>query len=99
MSRLPSSLPERAGPLGKGLLCLAQPTSVILGNQGVLGVLCRVAGRLVGRRAAELLAESGDIMPVIDDTAVIARPAGRVFGFLVHAGNLPRWGSRSWSSR
>jgi hypothetical protein len=37
------------------LLCLAQPTSVILGNQGVLGVLCRVAGRLVGRRAAGLL--------------------------------------------
>ena len=32
-------------------------------------------------------------MPVIDETVVIARPAGVVFDFLVTAGNLPRWDS------
>ena len=32
-------------------------------------------------------------MPVIDETVVIARPAGVVFDFLVAAGNLPRWDS------
>jgi uncharacterized membrane protein len=32
-------------------------------------------------------------MPVIDDTVVIARPAGKVFDFLMLAGNLPRWDS------
>jgi uncharacterized membrane protein len=32
-------------------------------------------------------------MPVIDETVVIARPAGEIFDFLVHAANLPRWDS------
>jgi hypothetical protein len=32
-------------------------------------------------------------MPVIDETVVIARPAGEVFDFLMLAGNLPRWDS------
>jgi uncharacterized membrane protein len=32
-------------------------------------------------------------MPVIDQSVVIARPAGEVFDFLVHAANLPRWDS------
>ena len=32
-------------------------------------------------------------MPVIDETVVIARPAGEVFGFLMLAENLPRWDS------
>ena len=32
-------------------------------------------------------------MPVIDETVVIARPAGVVFDFLAAAGNLPRWDS------
>ncbi len=32
-------------------------------------------------------------MPVIDETVVIARPAGVVFDFLATAGNLPRWDS------
>ena len=32
-------------------------------------------------------------MPVIDETVVIARPAGEVFDFLVLAENLPRWDS------
>jgi len=32
-------------------------------------------------------------MPVIDETAVIARPAGEVFDFLMSAENLPRWDS------
>ena len=32
-------------------------------------------------------------MPVIDETVVIARPAGEVFDFLMLAENLPRWDS------
>ncbi|MEP7177943.1 MAG: SRPBCC family protein [Pseudonocardiales bacterium] len=32
-------------------------------------------------------------MPEIDQTVVVARPAGEVFDFLVHAENLPRWDS------
>ena len=32
-------------------------------------------------------------MPVIDDTVVIACPAGEVFDFLVHAESLPHWDS------
>jgi uncharacterized protein YndB with AHSA1/START domain len=32
-------------------------------------------------------------MPVIDETVVIARPPGEVFGFLMRAENLPRWDS------
>ena len=32
-------------------------------------------------------------MPVIDETVVIARPAGEVFDFLALAENLPRWDS------
>lgn len=32
-------------------------------------------------------------MPVIDETVVIARPPGDVFGFLVLAENMPRWDS------
>jgi uncharacterized membrane protein len=32
-------------------------------------------------------------MPVIDETVVIARPAGEVFDFLMIAENLPRWDS------
>ena len=32
-------------------------------------------------------------MPVIDESVVIARPAGVVFDFLVTARNLPRWDS------
>lgn len=32
-------------------------------------------------------------MPVIDETAVIARPTGEVFDFLMSAENLPRWDS------
>jgi uncharacterized membrane protein len=32
-------------------------------------------------------------MPVIDETVVIARPAGDVFDYLVLAENLPRWDS------
>ena len=32
-------------------------------------------------------------MPVIDETVVIARPAGEVFDFLMAAENLPRWDS------
>lgn len=32
-------------------------------------------------------------MPVIDETVVIARPAGEVFDFLMVAENLPRWDS------
>jgi uncharacterized membrane protein len=32
-------------------------------------------------------------MPVIEETVVIARPAGEVFDFLMVAENLPRWDS------
>jgi uncharacterized membrane protein len=32
-------------------------------------------------------------MPVIDETVLIARPAGEVFDFLMAAENLPRWDS------
>ena len=32
-------------------------------------------------------------MPVIDETVVIACPAGEVFDFPGHAENLPRWDS------
>jgi len=32
-------------------------------------------------------------MPSIDETVVIARPAGEVFDFLVRGENLPRWDS------
>jgi uncharacterized membrane protein len=32
-------------------------------------------------------------MPVIDETVLIARPAGEVFDFLMLAENLPRWDS------
>jgi uncharacterized membrane protein len=32
-------------------------------------------------------------MPVVDETVVIARPAGEVFDFLMLAENLPRWDS------
>lgn len=32
-------------------------------------------------------------MPAIDETVVIARPAGEVFDFLMKAENLPRWDS------
>jgi uncharacterized membrane protein len=32
-------------------------------------------------------------MPVIDETVVIARPAGEIFDFLMVAENLPRWDS------
>jgi hypothetical protein len=32
-------------------------------------------------------------MPVIDETVVIASPAGEVFDFLMIAENLPRWDS------
>jgi hypothetical protein len=51
------------------------------------------AGCSAGEEPNESPPESGETMPVIDETVVIARPAGEVFDFLMLAENLPRWDS------